>query len=43
MIIIVKPQTKEERIQDLVHWIESQNLRTHISTDRKSTRLNSSH
>ena len=37
MIIIVKPQTKEERIQDLVHWIESQNLRTHISTGKFTT------
>ena len=37
MIIIVKPQTKEERIQDLVHWIESQNLRTHISTGEFTT------
>ena len=37
MIIIVKPQAKEERIQDLVHWIESQNLRTHISTGEFTT------
>ncbi len=31
MIIIVKPDAKEERINDLVHWIEAQGLRTHIS------------
>ncbi|MEM5779951.1 MAG: 3-deoxy-7-phosphoheptulonate synthase [Lawsonibacter sp.] len=37
MIIIVKPEAKEERIQDLIHWIESQNLRTHISTGDYTT------
>jgi 3-deoxy-7-phosphoheptulonate synthase len=37
MIIIVKPDTKEERIQELVNWIESQNLRTHISTGDYTT------
>ena len=37
MIIIVKPETKEERIQDLIHWIESQNLRTHVSTGDYNT------
>ena len=31
MIIIVKPDAKEERINDIVHWIEAQGLRTHIS------------
>ena len=31
MIIIVKPDAKEERIQDLVKWIEAQGLRTHLS------------
>lgn len=31
MIIIVKPDAKEERINDLVRWIEAQGLRTHIS------------
>ena len=37
MIIIVKPQTKEERIQDLIHWIESQDLRTHVSAGDYNT------
>ncbi|MEA4932066.1 MAG: 3-deoxy-7-phosphoheptulonate synthase [Lawsonibacter sp.] len=37
MIIIVKPEAKEERIQDLIHWIESQNLRTHVSTGDYTT------
>lgn len=37
MIIIVKPEAKEERIQDLIRWIESQNLRTHISTGDYTT------
>ena len=32
MVIIVKDGTKEERIRDLIQWIESQNLRTHVST-----------
>ncbi|OUO92272.1 3-deoxy-7-phosphoheptulonate synthase [Cloacibacillus sp. An23] len=31
MIIIVKPEAKEERVRDLVQWIEAQGLRTHIS------------
>ena len=31
MIIIVKPNVNEERIQDLIRWIESQNLITHVS------------
>ena len=31
MIIIVKPDAKEERIHDLVKWIEAQGLRTHLS------------
>ena len=31
MIIIVKQGAKEERIRDLVNWIESQNLRTKIT------------
>lgn len=31
MIIIIKQDAKEERINDLVHWIEAQGLRTHIS------------
>ena len=30
MVIIIKPQVKEERIQDLSNWIEGQGLRTHI-------------
>ena len=37
MIIIVKQGTKQERVQDLIHWIESQNLRTHVSTGDYST------
>ena len=37
MIIIVKPETKKERVNDLIHWIESQNLRTHVSTGDFST------
>lgn len=31
MIIIVKPNAREERVQDLIRWIESQNLITHVS------------
>ena len=37
MIIIVKPEVKQERVNDLIHWIESQNLRTHLSTGDYST------
>ena len=37
MVIIVKQNTKEERIRELIQWIESQNLRTHISTGDFST------
>ncbi|MGE4277226.1 MAG: 3-deoxy-7-phosphoheptulonate synthase [Lawsonibacter sp.] len=37
MIIVVKPGAKEERVQDLIAWIESQNLRTHISTGDYTT------
>lgn len=37
MIIIVKPETKKEQVNDLIHWIESQNLRTHLSTGDYST------
>ncbi len=37
MVIIVKDGTKEERIRDLIQWIESQNLRTHVSTGDYST------
>ena len=37
MIIIVKQETKKERVNDLIHWIESQNLRTHLSTGDYST------
>ena len=37
MVIIVKPDTKEERIQDLIHWIEAQDLRTHVSTGEYTT------
>ena len=37
MVIIVKQHTREERIRELIQWIESQNLRTHISTGDFST------
>ena len=37
MIIIVKPEVKQELVNDLIHWIESQNLRTHLSTGDYST------
>ena len=37
MVIIVKPETKKERIQDLVQWIESQDLRTHLSIGEYTT------
>ena len=37
MIIIVKPEVKQERVNDLIQWIESQNLRTHLSTGDYST------
>jgi 3-deoxy-7-phosphoheptulonate synthase len=37
MIIIVKPKAKQERVDDLIHWIESQNLRTHVSTGDYTT------
>ena len=37
MIIIVKPGVNEERIQDLIRWIESQNLITHVSKGEFTT------
>lgn len=37
MIIIVKRGANEERIQDLIHWIESQNLITHVSKGEFTT------
>ncbi|MDY4487590.1 MAG: 3-deoxy-7-phosphoheptulonate synthase [Candidatus Limivicinus sp.] len=37
MIIIVKQGANEERIQDLIHWIESQNLITHVSKGEYTT------
>ena len=37
MIIIVKQGANEERIQDLIHWIESQNLITHVSKGEFTT------
>lgn len=37
MVIIIKQGTGEQRIQDLVQWIESQNLRTHISSGEFTT------
>ena len=39
MIIIVKPNVNEERIQDLIRWIESQNLITHVSLGEFTTIL----
>lgn len=39
MIIIVKPNVNEERIQDLIRWIESQNLITHVSKGEYTTVL----
>ena len=37
MIIIVKQGANKERIQDLIHWIESQNLITHVSEGEYTT------
>ena len=37
MIIIVKQGANEERIQDLIRWIESQNLITHVSKGEYTT------
>ena len=37
MIIIVKHGANEERTQDLIHWIESQNLITHVSKGEFTT------
>ena len=37
MIIIVKQGANKERIQDLIHWIESQNLITHVSKGEFTT------
>ena len=37
MIIIIKQGANEERIQDLIHWIESQNLITHVSKGEFTT------
>ncbi len=31
MIIIIRQDAKEERVRDLIHWIEAQGFRTHIS------------
>ena len=39
MIIIVKPNVNEERIQDLIRWIESQNLIIHVSKGEYTTIL----
>lgn len=39
MIIIVKQGVNEERIQDLIRWIESQNLITHVSKGEYTTIL----
>ena len=39
MIIIVKQGVNEERIQDLIRWIESQNLITHVSKGEFTTIL----
>lgn len=37
MVIIVKQGTSEKRVKDLVQWIESQNLRTQISSGEFTT------
>ena len=37
MIIIVKQNAKESAVADLVRWIESQELRTHVSTGEYTT------
>ena len=37
MVIIIKQNAKEERIRDLIQWIEAQDLRTHVSTGDYST------
>ena len=37
MVIILKQSASEARIRDLIQWIESQNLRTHISSGDYST------
>ena len=38
MIIIVKHNAKEERIRDLIRWVESQNFVTHVSKGEFTTR-----
>ena len=37
MIIIVKQGAREERVQDLIRWVESQNLITHVSKGEFTT------
>ena len=37
MIIIVKPNAQEERVQDLIDWIRSQDLDTHVSRGSYTT------
>ena len=37
MIIIVKQNAREERIQDLIRWVESQNFVTHVSRGEYTT------
>ena len=37
MIIIIKQGANQERVQDLIHWIESQNLITHVSKGEFTT------
>ena len=32
MIVIVKSQAKKQKVNDLIRWIESKQLRTHVST-----------
>ena len=32
MIVIVKAQAQEQKVKDLIQWIESKQLRTHVST-----------
>ena len=37
MIVIVKPQAPQEKVNEFIQWIESQNFKTHISTGDYST------
>ncbi len=37
MIVIVKPQAPQEKVNEFIQWIESQNFKTHVSTGDYST------